>query len=67
MKEQLQENNNVIVTKKLPFSFAKKHQILSFVKSAISIIGYIMLPFSIISAVFFLVVSEAIGIWEELV
>ena len=28
MKEQLQENNNVIVTKKLPFSFAKKHQIL---------------------------------------
>ena len=46
---------------------AKKHQILSFVKSAIRIIGYIMLPFSIISAVFFLVVSEAIGIWEELV
>ena len=28
MKEQLQENNNIIVTKKLPFSFAKKHQIL---------------------------------------
>ncbi len=28
MKEQLQENNNVIVTKKLPFSFAKKHRIL---------------------------------------
>lgn len=45
----------------------KKHQIISFVKSLIRIIGYIVLLYDIPLAVFTLVLSEAIGIYEELV
>ena len=43
------------------------HQIISFVKSGIRIIGYIFIPFNIGVAVTLLVVSEGIGIVEELV
>jgi len=46
---------------------AKKHQIISFVKSGIRIIGYMFLPFNISVAVMLLVVSEVVGILEELV
>jgi len=46
---------------------ARKHQIISFVKSGIRIIGYGFLPFNISVAVTLLVVSEAVGILEELV
>ena len=46
---------------------AKKHQIVSFIKSGIRILGYILIPFDIIWAVSALVVSEVIGIIEELV
>lgn len=46
---------------------AKKHQIISFVKSGVRIIGYIFIPFNIDIAVTLLVVSEGIGIVEELV
>tara|TARA_R100001463_G_scaffold55013_1_gene106309 strand:- start:529 stop:726 length:198 start_codon:yes stop_codon:yes gene_type:complete len=46
---------------------ARKHQIISFVKSGIRIIGYIFIPFNISIAVTLLVVSEAVGILEELV
>ena len=45
----------------------KKHQIISFVKSGIRILGYIFIPFNIDVAVTLLVVSEAVGILEELV
>ena len=45
----------------------KLHQIISFVKSGIRIIGYIFIPFDIGAAVALLVVSEGIGIVEELV
>ena len=45
----------------------KKHQIISFVKSGIRILGYIFIPFDLGAAVALLVVSEAIGILEELV
>ena len=45
----------------------KKHQIISFVKSGIRILGYIFIPFNIGVAVTLLIVSEAIGIVEELV
>ena len=45
----------------------KKHQIISFVKSGIRILGYIFIPFDLGAAVTLLVVSEAIGILEELV
>ena len=45
----------------------KKHQIISFVKSGIRILGYIFIPFDLGVAVTLLVVSEAVGILEELV
>ena len=46
---------------------ARKHQIISFVKSGIRIIGYMFIPFNISVAVTLLIVSEAVGILEELV
>ena len=46
---------------------AKKHQIISFIKSAIRILGYCMLPFDIVIATVTLIISEGIGILEELV
>ena len=46
---------------------AKKHQIISFVKSGIRIIGYIMIPFNLVAAAGILIISEVVGIAEELV
>lgn len=46
---------------------AKKHQIVSFIKSGIRILGYILIPFDLLWAAGVLVVSEVIGIIEELV
>jgi hypothetical protein len=45
----------------------KKHQLVSFVKSAIRIVGYVAIPFNLGLAVGLLVVSELVGIFEELV
>ena len=45
----------------------KKHQLVSFVKSAVRIVGYIFLPLNIVTATILLVASELIGILEELV
>lgn len=45
----------------------KWHQIISFVKSSVRIFGYIMLVVNIPAAMGILVVSEVIGIIEELV
>ena len=45
----------------------KKHQIISFVKSGIRILGYIFIPFNLGVAVTLLIVSDAVGIVEELV
>jgi len=45
----------------------KLHQIVSFVKSGIRILGYIFIPLNLGAAVTLLVVSEAVGIIEELV
>jgi hypothetical protein len=46
---------------------AKKHQIISFIKSGIRILGYALIPFSLLWATIILVVSEVVGILEELV
>ena len=46
---------------------ARKHQIVSFVKSSIRIVGYIYLPFNIWVAAGLLILSEAVGVYEELV
>jgi len=45
----------------------KLHQIISFVKSGIRILGYLFIPFDLGAAVTLLVVSEAVGILEEMV
>ena len=46
---------------------ARKHQLISFVKSGVRILGYIFIPFDLGVAVTLLVVSEVVGIIEELV
>ena len=46
---------------------AKKHLIISNIKSAIRIAGYICLPFNLNLAVIILILSEVLGVVEELV
>ena len=46
---------------------AKKHQLVSFIKSAIRIVGYVVMPFNLPVAALILVISEVVGIVEELV
>ena len=45
----------------------KWHQIISFIKSGIRIVGYVLIPFDLVIAASVLVFSEIIGIVEELV
>ena len=45
----------------------KWHRRISFIKSGIRIVGYLAIPINISAAVALLVVSEAVGIVEELV
>ena len=45
----------------------KKHQLISFVKSSIRIVGFIYIPFNLGIAAAFLITAEAVGIYEELV
>ena len=46
---------------------AKKHQTVSFIKSAIRIVGYIAIPFNLELATALLISSEIVGIVVELV
>jgi hypothetical protein len=46
---------------------AEKHQTLSFIKSGIRIFGYALILLDPISAVITLIISEVVGIIEELV
>ena len=45
----------------------KWHRRISFIKSGIRIIGYALIPFNLIAATAVLVISEVVGIIEELV
>ena len=45
----------------------KWHQVISFIKSGIRIIGYGFIPFNLVFAAGILILSEIIGIIEELV
>ena len=45
----------------------KKHQLVSFLKSGVRLLGYIFLPFNLYIAMGILLISEIIGIVEELV
>jgi hypothetical protein len=53
--------------KKQQLPDARKHQIISFIKSGIRILGYMILPFNLGIAAGVLIFSEIIGIIEELV
>ena len=46
---------------------AKKHQVVSFLKSAVRILGYGFIPFDLATATIILILSEIVGIVEELV
>ncbi len=46
---------------------ARKHQKISFIKSGVRILGYCFIPFSLGWATTFLILSEVVGIIEELV
>jgi hypothetical protein len=46
---------------------AKKHQIVSFIKSGIRLIGYALLFIDIPAAAIVLIASEAVGVLEELI
>ena len=63
-------NNHKIDTKfrhldKMPDQ--KWHQIISFIKSGVRIVGYAIIPFDLVAAAIVLIFSEVIGIIEELV
>jgi len=45
----------------------KWHRVLSFIKSGIRILGYGFIPFNMLTAVILLIISEVVGIIEELV
>lgn len=45
----------------------KWHQIVSFIKSGVRIVGYCFIPFNLVYATVLLVSSEVIGILEEMV
>ena len=45
----------------------KWHRRISFLKSGIRIVGYVFIPFNLITATILLVISEVVGIFEELV
>ena len=45
----------------------KKHQLVSFLKSGVRLLRYIFLPFNLYIAMGILLISEIIGIIEELV
>jgi hypothetical protein len=53
--------------KKQELPDARKHQQISFIKSGIRILGYGALWFSLDIAVILLILSEVVGIKEELV
>jgi hypothetical protein len=46
---------------------AKKHQLISFIKSGLRFVGYFALPFSLMVAAVFLILAEVLGVVEELV
>jgi hypothetical protein len=54
-------------SKKQQLPDARKHQIVSFAKSTVRIVGYCFIPFSLVTATILLILSEVIGIIEELV
>ena len=66
-KKQRVQLNEGLSSKKQELPDARKHQQISFIKSGIRILGYGALWFSLDIAVILLILSEIVGIGEELV
>ena len=66
-KKQSWEYNDTKVRKLDKLPDPKLHQQVSFIKSGIRILGYTCIPFSLFWATAFLILSEVVGIIEELV
>ena len=62
-----QLNIKVMENKKQKLPDARRHQIISFVKSGIRILGYGFLWISLDTSIILLILSEMVGIIEELV
>ena len=60
-------DNKVTPNSPLNYPDAKKHQIVSFIKSGIRILGYCFIPFNLVISAILLILSEIVGIIEELV
>jgi|TARA_R100001460_G_scaffold18918_1_gene39811 hypothetical protein len=45
----------------------KLHQMVSFFKSGVRIVGYLFIPFNLVAATALLILSEVVGVIEELV
>ena len=60
-------DTKVKIKKETQHPDARLHQIVSFIKSGVRILGYCFLPFELSIAAIILILSEAIGIIEELV
>ena len=54
-------------TESINYPDARKHQIVSFIKSGIRILGFIFIPFNLVVSAILLILSEIVGIIEELV
>jgi|TARA_R100001443_G_scaffold114997_1_gene131912 hypothetical protein len=66
-RSKIQERLNEVTKEMIGYPDAKKHQVVSFIKSAIRIVGYCLIPINLFSAAIVLVLSEVVGIIEELV
>jgi len=68
-EEYLLERVSKLENSKQPVNYpdASKHQIVSFIKSGVRILGYCFIPFNLIVSASLLILSEIVGIIEELV
>lgn len=69
IKDNMEDLDNFEVQKEevQKYPDAKKHQIVSFVKSGIRLAGYCFIPFDLMVAAIMLFASEVVGVIEELV
>ena len=61
------QSNYPTPNKSVNYPDAKKHQLVSFIKSGIRILGYCFIPFNLVVSAILLILSEIVGIIEELV
>lgn len=61
------QQNKITPNQSTNYPDAKKHQIVSFIKSGIRILGYCFIPFNLVTSAILLILSEIVGIYEELV